>query len=101
VLKDNSIYNFIQSASQALELLDFPDEARAVSQINFGQLKKVTLRDLYWHSCKPVLVEIARRRDYNFDVNAWWKNYEHNKMATLKSPVHVARNFYIYQKVNF
>lgn len=100
MLKDSSIHDFIKSASQALELLDFPDEARAISQIYFGQLKKVTLHDLYWHCCKPVLMEIARRRDYKFDVKSWWKYYEHNKMATLKSPVHVARNFYIFQKVN-
>lgn len=102
VLRGNFIHNFIKSSGQALELLDFPNEARAISQIYFGRLQKVTLHDLYWHCCKPVFEEIARRRDYyNFDVNSWWKYYEHNKKAKIKSPVQVARNFYIEQKVSF
>ena len=100
VLRGNFIHNYIEKASQALEQLDFPDEARAISQIYFGRLKKVTLHDLYWHCCKPVLTEIARRRAFDFDLNNWWKDYEHNKRKTIKSPVHLARNFYIFQKVS-
>ena len=99
VLRGNFIHNFIERASRALEQLDFPDEAHAISQIYFGRLKKVTLHDLYWHCCKPVLTEIARRRGFDFDLNTWWKDHEHNKRKSIKSPVHLARNFYIFQKV--
>ena len=94
-LKENFIQNYVDKIAQSLEELGFPDEAFKISRTNFGGLQ--TLQDFHWISSKPVLEAIARRRGFDFDVDKWWK--ERSKVMRSKSPVQMARNYYIFDEV--
>jgi len=91
-------FNVIQHASRSLVQLGFEEEADDLSQISFARSKKsVTLRELLVSCSRPVFKSIARRYNLDVDVDKFLEEYR----KTSKGPVHLARNFYIFDKVTF
>jgi hypothetical protein len=94
-LKEKFVQNYVSKITKSLEEIGFADEAQLISQSSFDGIK--TLQDLHWILCKPVLEAIARRRGFDVDVDGWWR--ERRKFMRSKSPVQMARNYYIFDEV--
>ena len=92
---------YFQRTRQSLIKLGFEEEAEALSRVAFDPSRKsVSLRELFIETSRPVLEGIARRNNFKVDIDEYLRRLL-SPRKTLRSPVHLARNFYIYDKVSY
>ena len=104
ILEWKAVNNFEQNFCQqdvvkTLDELDFSDEAVAISEMSFSRFDSLTMADLFRLSSRHVLEGIAKRQSFKVDVKQYLISLELNKLKTLPSPTHLARNYYIFHQV--
>lgn len=94
-LRGNFIHAYMDKVCQTLEELGLSEEATDIDNINFSQLSEVTLRDIYSICNKTILERIQIRESLDVDVGEIIDSYKKNQTGSPKSPIAVARNYYI------
>ena len=92
-----------QQAAKSLVLLGFEEEAENLSRTSFSRHKSaLTFSGLVSHCSAPVYDGIARRVDVSVGVvDKLLSDARKSTQKTPRGPVHLARNFYIYDKASF
>ena len=94
--------HWFQQSCQSLNKLGFEEEADALSRIAFAPGRgSFSLRELLVETSRPVLEGLARRSSFNVDVDKYLRDLTAAPRKTPRGPVHLARNFYIFDKVCF
>ena len=92
-----------QQAAKSLVLLGFEEEAENLSRASFSRHKSaLTFSGLVSYCSAPVYDGIARRVDVSVGVvDKLLSDARKSTQKTPRGPVHLARNFYIYDKASF